>query len=109
MLYFSSPEHKVLKVSYCDIAVSVVRLCSRGHIFGIIIMKLGQFVVMKSRMSLKMGHVQLKTRSIVQICGKLCVHSRGHIFSLIIVKPGQNLCLDKISNKCENESCQVKN
>ena len=54
-LVFSSPEHEVLRVSYCDSAVSVVRrvlcgikflpcVCSRGHIFSPIIMKLGQNV-----------------------------------------------------------------
>ena len=52
---FSSPEHVVLSVSYCDSAESIVRcpLCvgnflacvsSRDHIFSPIIMKLGQNV-----------------------------------------------------------------
>ena len=52
---FSSPEHEVLMVSYCDRAVSVVRCASsvfnflpcvhsRGHIFSPILMKLGQNV-----------------------------------------------------------------
>ena len=38
-----------------------------------------------------------------------CVHSRGHIFSPIIMKLGRNVCLNKISNECENGLCQVKN
>ena len=53
--FFSSPEHEVLIVSYCDSSVSVVRpascvvnllacVRSRGHIFSLIIMKLGQNV-----------------------------------------------------------------
>ena len=45
---FSSPEHEVLMVSYCDRAVSVVNFLpcvrSRGHIFSPIIMKLSQNV-----------------------------------------------------------------
>ena len=52
---FSSPEHEVLMVSYCDSAVSVVRRASsvvnflpcvrsRGHSFGWILMKVGQDV-----------------------------------------------------------------
>ena len=57
ILIFSSPEHEVLMVSYCDRAVSlsVVHRASsvvnflpcvrcRGHIFGPISMKLGQNV-----------------------------------------------------------------
>ena len=52
---FSSPEHEVLMVSYCDRAVSGVRRASsvvnflacvrsRGHSFGQILMKVGQDV-----------------------------------------------------------------
>ena len=52
---FSSPEHEVLMVSYCDRAVSGVRpassvvnflpcVRSRGHSFGRILMKVGQDV-----------------------------------------------------------------
>ena len=37
-------------------------------------------------MSLKIGHVRSKTRSLGQILEKCCVSSRGHIFSLIILK-----------------------
>ena len=54
-LIFSSPEHEVLMVSYCDRAVSGVRrpscvvnflpcVRSRGHSFGRILMKVGQDV-----------------------------------------------------------------
>ena len=41
---FSSPEHKVLMVSYCERFLSVVcrALHSRGHIYCLIFMKLGQ-------------------------------------------------------------------
>ena len=41
---------------------------------------------MKSQMSLKMGHVGSKTKSLSQILEKPCVCSRGHIFSPIIMK-----------------------
>ena len=53
--FFSSPEHEVLMVSYCDRAVSGIRRASsvvnflpcvrsRGHSFGRILMKVGQDV-----------------------------------------------------------------
>ena len=78
---FSSPEHEVLRVSYCDSAVSLVRRAScvvrcqlfrlytlsRGIIFSPIIMK------------------------------------------LIIMKLCQNVCLDEFSDEFENGSCRVKN
>ena len=50
---------------------------------------------MKSRMSWKMGHVRLKTRSLGQILEKTCIRSGGHICSPIIMKPGLNVCLEK--------------
>ena len=62
---------------------------------------------MKSRTSLKMGHVRSKTRSLGQISEKPYVHSRGHIFSQIM-KLGQNVCLGEISDRFENGSCWVK-
>ena len=51
------------------------------------------FVLMKSRTSLKMGHVGSKTRSLGQILEKPCVRSRGQIVCPIIMKLGQNVCL----------------
>ena len=62
----SSPEHKVLMLSYFDSAVSVVNFLP-------------------------------------------CARSRGHIFSPILMKLGQNVCLIKISDEFEIESCGVKN
>ena len=78
---------------------------SKGHIFSLIIMKHDQnvcleisdefenwscrvrmFVLMKSRTSLKMGHVGSKTRSLGHILEKPCVPSRGHNFNPIIMK-----------------------
>ena len=67
------------------------------------------FVLMKSLTNSKMGHVGSKFRSLGQILVKPCVRSRGHIFSPIIMKLGRNVCLDEISDKVENGSCQVKN
>ena len=67
------------------------------------------FVLTKSRTNLKMGHIGTKkTRSLGQILEKPCEGSRGHIFGLIIMKLGQNVCLGKISDEFENESCRVK-
>ena len=112
---FSSPEHKVLMVSYWDSAVSIVRRASsvvnflpcvrsRGHSFGRILMKVGQDVCLD-----EMGHVGSKTRSPGQILEKPCVRSRGHIFSWILMKVGQDVCLDDISDEFENGSRGVKN
>ena len=59
-------------------------------------------------MSLKMGHVGSKTRSLGQILEKLCVHSIAHIFSPIIMKLDQDFCLDETLDEFENWSCRVK-
>ena len=58
---------------------------------------------------LLMGHVGSKTRSLGQMLEKLCVRFRGHIFSPIIMKLVENVSLDKVLDKFENGSCQVKN
>ena len=60
-------------------------------------------------MSLKMGHVRSKTRSLSQILEKSSLRSRGQIVSAIVMKLAQNVCLDEISDKFENGSYQVKN
>ena len=59
-------------------------------------------------MSLKLGHVESKTRSVGQILEKPCVRSRGHIFSPILMKLSQNVCLDEISDELEIWSCGIK-
>ena len=66
------------------------------------------FVLMKSCMTSKVGHVGAKTWSLGQILETPCVWSRGQIFSLIIMKPGQNVCHDEILDEFENGSCQVE-
>ena len=45
MTVFSSPEHEVLRMSYCVVGRHLLAcVCSRGHIFSLIIMKRGQNV-----------------------------------------------------------------
>ena len=79
-------------------------LCSRGHIFSKIIMKLCQNVCPDEfQTSSKMG------KKLGQILEKPCVCCRSHISSLIIMKLSQNVCLDEISDEFENGSCQLKN
>ena len=63
------------------------------------------YVLMKSWTSLKMGHVESKTRSLGHMLDKPYECSRGHIFSLIIMKHGQNLCLNETLREFENGSC----
>ena len=125
-VFFSSPEHEVLMVSYWDSAVSGVRRPSCvvrrpsstfylvyaleatvlvGYSWKLVRM----FVSMKSRTSSKMGHVGSKTRSLGQILEKPCVRSRGHILSRILMEVGQDVCLDDISDEFENGSRGVKN
>ena len=77
---------------------------SRGHIFNMIIMKLGQNFCLDEILD----KYRSKTRSLGQILDKPCVLSRGHIFSQIIMKLGQNDFFDEISDKFENGSCRVK-
>ena len=67
------------------------------------------FVSIKSRLSLKLGHVQMKTRSLGQIIKNPCQHSRGHIFCLIFINFCQNVCLHKIQAEVETGSSGVKN
>ena len=80
---------------------------SRGHIFSLIFMKLGQNVCLDEIS--KLGHVGSKTRSLGQMLGKPCLLSRGHIVGPIIMKPGQNVCLDETLDDFKNWSCWVKN
>ena len=78
--FYSSPEHEVLMVSYCDSAVSGVR---------------------------RPSCVVRRASSVVNFLP--CVCSRGHIFSRILMKVGQDVCLDDISDEFENGSHGVKN
>ena len=61
-------------------------------------------------MSLKMGHVESKTRSMGQILEKPCVHFRGYVFSLILFRLGQNVCFGDVFQKSLiMGNCQVQN
>ena len=70
---------------------------SRGHIFSLIIMKVGQNVCLHeiSDKNLKMDHVGSKIRSLGQTLEKHCVCSRDQIFGLILMKLVQSFYLDE--------------
>ena len=53
------------------------------------------FVMMISRSSSKLEHLESKTRSPGQIRVKSCYHSSGHIFQAIIMNLAQNVFLDE--------------
>ena len=46
-------------------------------------------------------------QKLCQILEKPWVHYSGKIFSLVLMKLGHNVCLNEISDKFENGSCQV--
>ena len=62
------------------------------------------FASIKSERSLKLGHVESKTRSQGQTLEKPCVHSRGHICSLILMKLGRNVCVNEIFDESKTRS-----
>ena len=57
------------------------------------------FVLMKSRSSSNLGHVESKARLVGQIIENLCAHSRGHSFGPIFFKLAQNIYPHNISIK----------
>ena len=82
---------------------------SRGLIFSLMIMKLGQnFCLAKISESLKMGHFDSKTRSLGQILENLVYTPENQIFGLILMKLGQSVCPNEILYMLENWSCRVK-
>ena len=82
-------------------------VCSRGHIFSLIIMKFGWNVCLDEILNdFENRSCQVRSGQLIE---KPCVRCRGHIFSPIIMKHGQNVCIDDISHEFENGSCQVKN
>jgi len=109
---FSSPEHKVLMVSYCGQWLSIVRrratcVVRRPSTFDVYTLEttfvdwfwwnlIRMFVLTISRLSSNMGHVGSKTRSPGQILGNSCLHSRDHICDLILMKLDQNVCFNNI-------------
>ena len=62
---------------------------------------LRMIVLTISQLSLNMGDVGSKTRSVGQIMEKPCEHSRGQSFGPIFIKLAQNDHLDTISVKFE--------
>ena len=84
-------------------------VCSRGHIFSPIIMKLGQNVFLDKILDeYENGSCMIQKSVTRSNLRKPYVRSKGHIFSPIIMKLGQNVCLDKISDEYENGSCRIK-
>ena len=78
--FISSPEHEGLRVSCCDRAVSIVSYRMQHQPFQLlhtleatfsVRYSVRMFALMKSRMSLKMGHVGSKARSLGQILENL--------------------------------------
>ena len=53
-------------------------------------------IPVKSRSSLKLGHIGSKTNLLSQIVEKPCLHSRGHSFDLKFMKVCQNVNSYKI-------------
>ena len=67
------------------------------------------FALVISWMSLKIGHVGSKSRSLGQMLEKPCVHCRGHIFRTILLKFSKNVCRNDILDQFENVLCWLKN
>ena len=83
---------------------------SRGHIFSLILMKLGQYVCLYENLDKSKDRSCLVKNLVTSPnLRKPCVRSRGHIFSLILMKLGQYVCLYEILDELKNSSCQVKN
>ena len=85
---------------------------SRGLIFGLILMKLGQNVCIdeiSDDFKIRSCGIIKKNRSLGQILEKPCVSSWGPIFGLILIKLDQNVCLNEISDEKKNRSCWIKN
>jgi hypothetical protein len=66
-------------------------------------------ILMISRSSLNLGHVQSRSRSQGQILKNFCLHSNSHILDSNLFKLDQNDCLDDSLVKYESGSCGVKN
>ena len=100
----------MLKVSYCDHPVFVVReSCivnispSKSYSFASVSIKLYQNV-WRNNNSVKFEYGSCQ----VKISLKPCSHSTGHSFASVFMKHYQNICLDDISVKLEYGSCPSK-
>ena len=67
------------------------------------------FALVISWMSLKIGQVGSKCRSLGQILEKPCVRCRGYIFSPILLKFSKNVHPNDILDQFENVLCWLKN
>ena len=80
-------------------------VCTRGLIFGQILMKLDQNICLVDisdefeKGSFGGQKLHLVCRSLAQISEKPCVCSRSHIFGPLLMKLGQNICLDEVSDE----------
>ena len=101
VFFVSSSEHEVLKVSYCDHSLSVVRALSVVRLSSSVVRRASSVVnvyvvhsleatvmnltrmfdMVISRSCSSISHVQSKTRSQDQISLKLCSPSRGQSFA----------------------------
>ena len=95
-------SHSVLKIL-------LLQTRKNQGLFGKGLKLLRMFALVISWMSLKIGHVESKSRSLGQILEKPCVRCRGHIFSLIVLKFSKNVCPNDILDQFENVLCWLKN
>ena len=85
-------------------------VCPRSHIFGPIILKLGQkFYLDEISNEFENGSCGFKTRSLGQILEKSYVRRRDLILVQILIKLGQNVCPDNFLDEYENRSGRIKN
>ena len=62
-------------------------------------------IIIISRLSLKLGHVGSKTRSLGQILDKHCVHSKRHSFDPKFMKLWLNVNHNNVLVRFETGSC----
>ena len=88
----------------------IEKLCvwSKGHIFSLILMKLGIFFyeILYEFETGSCGVINLVTRS--NLRKKNCVCLTGLNFHLILMELGQNVCLNEILDEFESGSSQLK-
>ena len=105
-LLLSSPEHYVIKVSFCG--RQICRMLS-VNIYLVDTLRVHISCSINLKFKLNLGHLGSKIRSLGQIEEITCRCSSGHISCSIDLKISQNVCLDQISNEFEFESPWIKN
>ena len=96
---------QITEKPYCPFVVTVQATFFNGQSLKLV----KSFILMNSRLSLNLGHVGSKTRSLDQIKGKPCGPSIGHISQWIFMKIVEKLHLDDFQTEFETRSCGVKN